>query len=441
MGKGRWEHLQIADVYLIHPDGSGLKLLTEHGNFCGSPKWTRDGRRVVAYCMSAEETLPYRGPAEQGETRLVSIDIATGKLENVAAGPGIKFAPNVLPSGEIAYVQKQGRNAAIRYSQGKPGPKGQLLFSPSWSPEGDRVVYHRFDLGAPPREKLWSRNPKFELHRAPGVLPSFDPSGEHFVTGARPQELDILDIGSTQPRSIYKAEGRNIVGTSWSPQGDSILFGIGAFNAFAFKGDFSSGRLDGGAQVAMIAPDGSDFHEVTSGANNNGFPSFAPDGKRFVYRTAGPEGQGLRIMDLATKKITTLTTDHDNFPMWSPRGDLIAFVRLFQGDYEIFTIHPDGTSTKRLTFSPGNDSHGAWSPDGEWLLFSSTRMGFKDEAIYTPALQPYGELFVMRYDGTHVEQLTDNQWEDAGPAWQPAPKATANNRRSTVNSEIAKTRR
>ena len=32
---------------------------------------------------------------------------------------------------------------------------------------------------------------------------------------------------------------------------------------------------------------------------------------------------------------------------------------------------------------------------------------------------PYGEIFVMKYDGTHVEQLTDNQWEDGGPAWQP----------------------
>jgi hypothetical protein len=25
----------------------------------------------------------------------------------------------------------------------------------------------------------------------------------------------------------------------------------------------------------------------------------------------------------------------------------------------------------------------------------------------------------MRYDGTHVEQITDNQWEDGTPAWQP----------------------
>jgi hypothetical protein len=46
-------------------------------------------------------------------------------------------------------------------------------------------------------------------------------------------------------------------------------------------------------------------------------------------------------------------------------------------------------------------------------------MGFKDEGVYTDAPQPYGELFVMRYDGTHIEQITDNQWEDGTPAWQP----------------------
>jgi Tol biopolymer transport system component len=46
-------------------------------------------------------------------------------------------------------------------------------------------------------------------------------------------------------------------------------------------------------------------------------------------------------------------------------------------------------------------------------------MGFKDEMTYTDAPQPYGELFVMRYDGANVEQLTDNQWEDGTPAWVP----------------------
>jgi TolB protein len=87
------------------------------------------------------------------------------------------------------------------------------------------------------------------------------------------------------------------------------------------------------------------------------------------------------------------------------------------------TIHPDGSRLTQLTHTHGNEAHLAWSPDGEQLLFCSSRMGFKDEAIYTGAPQPYGEIFVMRSDGTHVEQLTDNQWEDGGPAWQPARTA------------------
>src|SRR3954451_13293073 len=59
-GHGRWEHLQLADLYVIHPDGSGLKRIAGHGDFCGSPKWTADSARVVAYCMTGEQTLDSR---------------------------------------------------------------------------------------------------------------------------------------------------------------------------------------------------------------------------------------------------------------------------------------------------------------------------------------------------------------------------------------------
>jgi TolB protein len=58
--KGRWERLQLVDIYLIQPDGTGLKRISEHGNFCGRPKWMRDSKSVTTYCMSAEETWTYR---------------------------------------------------------------------------------------------------------------------------------------------------------------------------------------------------------------------------------------------------------------------------------------------------------------------------------------------------------------------------------------------
>jgi len=32
--------------------------------------------------------------------------------------------------------------------------------------------------------------------------------------------------------------------------------------------------------------------------------------------------------------------------------------------------------------------------------------------------QPHGEIFVMRYDGTDVQQLTDDQWKEGTPAWR-----------------------
>ena len=90
----------------------------------------------------------------------------------------------------------------------------------------------------------------------------------------------------------------------------------------------------------MIKPDGSGLREVTSGANSNGFPSYAPGGKRFVYRTFGQEGQGLRIMNLEDGQVTSLTDDYDNFPRWSPRGDVILFVRRVEGSFGIFSIAP-----------------------------------------------------------------------------------------------------
>jgi hypothetical protein len=115
----------------------------------------------------------------------------------------------------------------------------------------------------------------------------------------------------------------------WSVKGDQIIFGIGHFGAF-FNGfhDLFLGktdRVDGGAQIAMINVDGSGFRELTTGPNNNGFPSMSPDATR---ASIARSGEALRILNIATKTVTTLTDGYDNFPLRSPRGDLIMFARL-----------------------------------------------------------------------------------------------------------------
>ena len=423
---GRWERLQIADIYIIRPDGSGLKRITESGNFCGSPKWMGDSRHIVAYCMTAEQTLANRlgNPDPGNDTRLVSIDATTGASTDLPAGPGVKMNPSPLRGNDVGYVRKDKADAGagIYYIRGKRGPRGDIRAA-SWSPDGKHVVFHkRLAVPLPGLQKTFSRNPNYELSLTGTYLPAFSPSGDRFVTNSRPSanpfgaSLFVTTSATGRSEVVHQEKNRNVLAAQWSPRGDKIIFSVGAFGAF-FDGFHEvflkpGDRVEGGAQVAIVNPDGTGFEELTTGAGNNAFPSFAPDGKRFVFRTFEADRYGLRIMNLETKAVATLTTAYDNFPLWSPRGDLIMFARLIDNAYEIYTIKPDGTSLKRLTFTHGNDAHMAWSPDGEYIAFASSRMGFKDEVLYTDAPQPYGELFVMRYDGTGIEQLTDNQWED-----------------------------
>ena len=429
---GRWEHLQLAEIYIVHPDGSGLKQVSKTGGFCGSPKWTADSRGVVAYCMTAEQTLDNRRavPEHPEDTRIVSINVDSGRTTDLTVGHGVNLNPSLLPGDVVAYIRRDGDARGIHYSDGRRGPAGEIR-SATWSPDGTRVVFHkRVTFQRQPWVSIWSRDPAFEFTLTNGG-PSFSPSGDRWAfvgaaENAKGAGVAIGQVGRGTSTVIYRDDARNILGPQWSPDGKHIIFGIGTFNAFfnGFHGVFlkPGDRTEGGAQIAIVNPDGTEFRELTRGPNNNAFPSMSPDGRKFVYRTFGPEGQGLRIMDITTNRVTSIGDGYDNFPLWSPRGNLIIFSRQDAGDYEIYSIKPDGSGLKRLTRARGNDAHMAWSPDGEHIVFASSRMGFKDEVPYTDAPQPYGEIFVMRADGSHVRQLTDNQWEEGTPAWRPVPK-------------------
>ena len=358
---GQWEHLQSTGIYLIHPDGTGLRRLTRTGGFAGSPSWSADGKRVLYY--ETDETGAYLAKGGNSRTELVSIDIATGERTQYTASNQVKLSPQWLPGGRIAYILRNASDVSLQIWN--PNRKVETIVTnkvihASWTPDAKQLVYERMLQPAMTEHLIpnASRDPEFELLLSE-PFPAFSPDGKQLLysqygnngTSAGDTSVQLMNADGSGKHELFHKAGSSAYDAVWSPAGDMIAFAVGPY--FRPAGAPT-------AQIALMKPDGSGYHEIAEDGFNNGFPSWSPDGKRIVYK----RGKQLVILSVADGKVVPLTdgSHYDNFPAWSPRGDVIMFTTDRDNDFELYTIRPDGTGLHRLTNSPGNDAHSTSGP-------------------------------------------------------------------------------
>jgi len=408
------------EIYTVRVDGSELTRRTKMDTYAGSPCWSPDGKQILFYEATLQQVRNMNTVMKVNSTTQLSVlNIADNIKQTITKDTGEKIYPRWFADGSMAYVT-WGETPGIVFTNGKARLNGDFE-SPSWSADGKSMLFHReVKSGWPPYHKLYSRDPQFQLIRS-GVFSCYSPTGTYLIcndktAGIHHNQIMRMSADGTNRSILFGDSIKSALAPVFSPQGDKIAFGFGRY--------FQSLQGPAIGDIAIINSDGSHLEVLTDGKGNYGFPSWSPDGKKIVYRGASDSIMGLFIVDVGTKYITRLTTNsHDNFPGWSPNGDLIAFTSKREGNYDIYTIKPDGSDIKRLTSDPGNEAHSVWSPDGKWIAFSSGITGFKDESAlhpYNP--QPYGEICVMHPDGSGLRVLTDNQYEEATLAWMPLKK-------------------
>jgi Tol biopolymer transport system component/DNA-binding winged helix-turn-helix (wHTH) protein len=217
------------------------------------------------------------------------------------------------------------------------------------------------------------------LTMVPGLVddPAFSPDGEKIAflwdaDGNARTDLYVQLVGGEKPLRLTNTADGFLCCASWSPDGRQIAF---------FRCDD-----DGGGIYAVSALGGSErkLTNATCLYQLGGYPEWTPNGEALLIadRCAPNRPPGIVLFSLATGERRCLTAPPhlgdpgDSMPKLSPDGKTVAFLRSTTLELsEIYTVELSGANLRQLTTDGATIEQFMWSPDGQQIIFYSSRKG------------------------------------------------------------------
>ncbi len=351
----------------------------------------------------------------------------------ITSTPAVESDPHFSPDGQwLAFTSGRNGGNSVFVVAAEGGIPTQLTWHPSdaevrgWTPDGERILFASTRETAPvPFNRLWTvartGGPATLVNQQWGYAGSYSPDGGMLALdrmsrwdsewrdyrGGQNTPLVLLDL-DTQAETLIPNEKTTDTHPTWV--GDEVFFLSDrdwTMNVWAY-------RIADGNLRQVTALDGSDIKWLAGGEEgliveregllhlldpqtgdlrqlpievNGDFPwaetgwedvskqassvSLSPTGKRALMEARG------EIFTVPTDKgdsrnLTRSSAVADRAPIWSPKGDQIAWFSDGDGkEYQLYLADQDGLS-EPTTIPIGESNmawNPAWSPDGNSIAF------------------------------------------------------------------------
>lgn len=254
---------------------------------------------------------------------------------------------------------------------------------PDWSPDGNQIVYASnvdgdFDIyvmnadGSNVRQL--TTDPRIDM------WPVWSPDGSQIAfTSTRDNNTEIY---------IIDADGSNLTRVTDSPGPDAIPIwlsdGSGLVFKYGYMWDFYKIDIDGNNRELIV-----EFGDAIL------MMDLSSDNSMITFAGGDVDYPDVYVVDIAAKTLTQLTNTpaKEYHPTFSPDGSRILFSTIRDGNWELYSMNPEGSDLINISNNQYHDNYPSWTTDGSKIIFKSTRDG-------------QGDVYIMNPDGTNVQRLT-----------------------------------
>ena len=373
------------------------------------PAFSPDGNQIA---------FPWNGEEDGSNYDIYVKLIGTGTPLRLTTDPAADLKPAWSPDGRhIAFLRRTPDGFRIFVVPALGGPEQKVAdciasgVGLDWSPDGKYLAI----IDKPARQEPGAiflvsveSGEKRRLTTPPPQSytdsdPVFSPDGQAlaFIRAARVAVEDVYLVRTAggEPKRLT-FDNRRISGLAWTADGREIVF---------------SSNRGGVPTLWRVSASGGTPERVAAAGRNAYYPSISRRGNRLAYTESFSNTNIWRIGIPGVTSGASATpgppvklissTQTESSPQFSPDGNRIVFTSTRSGAPEIWVCDSEGLNPVQLT-SFGGPLTGSprWSPDGQRIAFDSRP-------------EPHSDIFVINADGGAPHRLTTDPSDNVVPSW------------------------